>query len=152
MSRRRTKTVRGFSLIEVLFAIFLASICAMILAASMPVANNSRARADLYNKATSLAQKQLEAISGLGYANATPAQLKSFNLIDSATPVGTNTYSFSNVDIAQLDNPAQVLPNGSGTVEVSQVDLDLRKVVVTVNWVDRGRNRSLKLGTLIANL
>lgn len=152
MSRRRTKTVRGFSLIEVLFAIFLASICAMILAASMPVANNSRARADLYNKATSLAQKQLEAISGLGYANATPAQLESFNLIDSATPVGTNTYSFSNVDIAQLDNPAQVLPNGSGTVEVSQVDLDLRKVVVTVNWVDRGRNRSLKLGTLIANL
>lgn len=152
MSSHRKRSVRGFSLIEVLFAIFLASICAMIMAASMPVANNSRAKADLYNKATSLAQKQLEAITGLGYANATATQLKSFNLIDSATPIATNTYSFSNVDVAQLDNPAQVLPSGSGTVQLAQVDLDLRKVVVTVNWVDRGQNRSLKLGTLIANL
>ncbi len=143
---------RGFSLIEVLFAIFLASLSAMILAASMPVANNSRARADLQNKATGLAQKQLEAIRGLGYPNATASQLYSRGLIDSATPVSTDTYSFSNVDLAQLDNPANVLPSGTGTVTVSQVDLDLRSVVVTVRWVDRGTNKLIRVGTLVANL
>jgi len=150
--RKIRKHVSGFSLIEVLFSVFLASICAMIVAASMPIANNGRAKADLQNKATSLAQKQLEAIRGLGYPNATAPQLYSNGLIDSISPIATETYSFSNVDSANLDNPTLVLPSGSGRVTLSQVDLDLRRVVVEVRYVDRGKNKSIQVGTLIANL
>lgn len=148
MKRRK----RGFSFIEVLFAVFLVAISASIVAATLPLSTNARARADMNNKATGLVQKQLEAIRGLGYQNATATQLLSNGLIDSTTPVATNTYAFSNSDGAALDNPSRILPSGAGTVLVEQVDLDLRRVTVTVTWVDRGSTRSVTDGTLIANL
>lgn len=149
--KKRT-TGNAFSLIEVLFAVFLIALCAIVVSASMPLANKARMRADQYNKALGLAQKQLEAIRGKGYANATASQLLSLGLIDSTTTVATNTYAFTNTDSAALDNPARILPSGTGTVLVEQADLDLRRVVVTVNWIDRGTTRQVQLGTLVANL
>lgn len=146
------KRRKGFSFVEVLFAIFLVAMSASIVVATMPIANKSRAKADLMNKATGLAQKQLEAIRGMGYANATPSQLLSLGLIDSITPVGTNTYSFSNSDSANLDNPARILPSGTGKILVEQPDLELRRITVTISWSERGVTRSVSLGTLIANL
>ncbi len=139
-------------MVEVMFAIMLTAVAAMVLAATIPVANRSRARADFSNKATSLAQKQIEAIKGLGYANCTADQLLSYNLIDSTTTIGANTYSFSNVDSTVLDNPARILPNGEGRLTIEQADLDLRRVVIEIRWVDRSVNKTFRLGTLIANL
>ena len=143
---------RGFSLIEVLLAIFLVALSALMVGATMPVANVSRAKANLEDKAMGLAQKQLEAIRGLGYSNASPTQLYSYGLIDSTSTIATNTYSFSNSDSAALDSPARILPGGSGKVLIEQVDLDLRRVIVTVSWTDRGVAKQYVLGTLIANL
>lgn len=148
----RSKRRKGFSLIEVLFAIFLVLLCATMVAATMPVATTSRQKADNTNKAMDLAQKQLEAIRTLGYANATNTQLASAGLIDSASPIGTNTYSFSNVDNAALDNPSRVLPNGQGKVILEQPDIDLRRVTVTVSWTELSKTRTFTIGTLIANL
>mgnify|MGYP000954960739 FL=1 len=148
MKRKRT----GFSLVEVLFGVFLAMLSAMVLAASMPIATTSRARADLNNKATGLAQKQLEAIRSLGYANATPGQLRAAGLIDSVEPIAENTYSFSNVDSAALDNPSRILTSGSGRVILEQVDIDLRRATVEVRYTDGGREKSVRIGTLVANL
>lgn len=144
--------VKGASLVEVLLALFLIVSAASIVAATMPVATTSRAKASLMNRAMGLAQKHLEAIRGAGYANAAATQLASLGLIDSATPIDTDTYSFTNCDLAALDNPATVLPGGTGRVVVEQVDLDLRRVTVTVGWTDRGNPRSFTVGTLIANL
>jgi len=135
-----------------LFAIFLVVTSATIALATMPLSTSARVKADLNNRATSLAQKQLEAIRGRGYANATAAQLLSLGLIDSTTEVTPSTYAFTNNDNAALDNPAKVLPQGTGTVKVEQVDLDLRRITITVSWVDRGTTRSMVVGTLIANL
>lgn len=147
MSKRR-----GFSFVEVLFAIFLVGVAASIVAASMPIATVSRERADLMNKATGLAQKQLESIRGMGYANATATQLAAAGLIDSTATVATNTYSFTNSDSANLDNPARILPAGTGRVSIEQVGLDLRRIIVTVGWTERGRQRNVTVGTLVANL
>lgn len=152
MSRKTPKRQGGFSLIEVLFAIFLSAMCALVLAAGMPIANSSRARADYYNKATGLAQKQIEAIRTIGYPNATASQLATVGLIDSAEPIATNTFSFTNVDSASLDNPARILPSGTGRVTLEQIDLDLRRVTVEIRWMDRSVQKSVKVGTLIANL
>jgi prepilin-type N-terminal cleavage/methylation domain-containing protein len=146
------KRFRGFSLIEVLFSVFLVVVCASIVAATMPVANNARARADMYNKALNLAQKQLETIRGRGYANATVDQIYSVGLIDSTTPIETNTYAFTNADSASLDEPSRILPHGTGKVLVEQADLDLRRIIVTVSWTVKGKTRSVQLGSLIANL
>jgi len=149
-NKRRTR--KGFTFVEVLFAIFLVVTSATIALATMPLSTSARVKADLNNRATSLAQKQLEAIRGRGYANATAAQLLSLGLIDSTTEVTPSTYAFTNNDNAALDNPAKVLPQGTGTVKVEQVDLDLRRITITVTWVDRGTTRSMVVGTLIANL
>lgn len=152
MKARKFSIARAFTLIEVLFAVFLVGVSASIVVVTMPSATQSRIKADLNNKATSMAQKQLEAIRGMGYANVSASQLAAAGLIDSATPVATNTYSFTNVDAARLDNPSLILPNGVGRVTIQQVDIDLRQVIVTVSWNDRGTTRTLTLGTLVANL
>lgn len=143
---------RGFSLIEVLIAIFLVVLCAMIVVATMPIATASREKADLMTRATGLAQKQLEALRGAGYPNLVPSQLLSYGLIDSVTPVATNTFSFTNADAAVFDNPATILPNGAGRVRIEQLAIDLRRLTVEVSYNDRGTTRTARLGTLIANL
>lgn len=143
---------RGFTLIEVLFAIFLVVICAFIVAATMPIANTSRTKASDLDKAMGLAQKQLEAIRGVGFANISATNLAADGLIDSATPISNNTYSFTNSDSANLDNPALVLNQGSGSVYVNQLSLNLVEVTVTVKWQERVNWRTFKVGTIVANL
>ncbi|HWA84063.1 MAG TPA: hypothetical protein VG820_11535, partial [Fimbriimonadaceae bacterium] len=135
-----------------MFAIFLVGTGASVVIATLPIATTSRARADMQNKAVAFAQKELEAIRGLGYANATSTQLLAYGLIDSTTPLVTNTYPATNVDSASYDNIGRLLPSGTATVAVSQTDIDLRQVTVTVTWNDRGTTRTFSLGTLIANL
>lgn len=143
---------RGFTFIEALFAVFLVGLSATVLTATMPVAHGSRHKADLAGKAMGLAQKQLETIRGAGYANLIPTELYSEGLIDSTTPVATDTYRSTNVDSAQLDNVAKVLPSGQSTVKVEQVELELRRITVTVTWVEKGKTRSFAVGTLVAYL
>ena len=142
----------GFSLIEVLFAIFLVFACAMIVAATMPIADQSRGKADLLNRATGLAQKQLEAIRAVGYQNTNPTQLASTGLIDSSNSISTNTYSFTNSDSANLDNPSLVLPSGKGSVNLTQLSTNLIQVIVSVSYQDSQRSRSVTIGTVVANL
>ena len=101
----------GVTLIEVLFAMFLVVACALIVAATMPIADIARGKADLMSKATGMAQKQLEAIRGVGYANINAPALAAAGLIDSTTPITTSTYSFTNSDSANRDNPrAELCP------------------------------------------
>lgn len=145
-------TQRAFSLIENLFGIFLVAIAAAIMAATLPVANSSRARADLLNKATGIAQKQLELIKNAGYQNATPAKLFDLGLLDSSAPAGNGMYPFTNVDNGAYDAPSQVLPQGKGFVGLNSVASDLIEVTVLVTWNDRGNARSLTVSTFLANL
>lgn len=147
MNRRK-----GTSLIESLFAVFLVLSAAAVVLATMPIGTTSRSVADLNNKAINLAQKEMEAIRGLGYANATPTQLYSFGLLDSPSPISTNTYSFTNCDSTALDNPSRILSHGTGKVKIEQVGIDLKRVTVTVTYQDRGDTKQAIIGTLIANL
>lgn len=139
-------------MIETLIALFVAVSCAAIVGATMPAATASRARADLSNRAVGVAQKELESIRSVGYPNVTPAALLSRGYIDSVTPVTTNTYSFTNSDGAQTDSVAQLLPSGTGTVKIEDVEAELRRVTVTVSWVDRGITKTYVVGTLVANI
>ncbi|MCX7799044.1 MAG: hypothetical protein N2109_01730 [Fimbriimonadales bacterium] len=143
---------RASTLIEVLFASFLVALCASVLAASIPTATKCRLKATYSGLALSLAQKELEAIRTRGYPNVSGAQLASLGLLDSSTPVAADTFSFTNVDHPLHDSPARVLPEGKGFVTIEQVDLDLRRVTVRVEWRENGQTRSLLLATLVANL
>jgi len=149
MKRKRKS---GVTLIEVLFAMFLVLACALIVAATMPIADVARGKADYLSKAGGLVQKQLEAIKGVGYANLNAPALVGYGYIDSASQVATNTYSFTNSDSANLDNPSRILPQGAGTVKIEQVQLNLIRVTVSVSYNDNERNRTVTVGTLVANL
>jgi type II secretory pathway pseudopilin PulG len=146
------KRRKGFSFVEILFAVFLLTACATIVVSTMPVANVSRERANLNALATGLAQKQLETVRGMGYANASPSALFTAGLIESTTPVAANEYSFSSIDVGNNDSPASRLPNGGGRVRIEQLGIDLRRVTVIVNYTYQNRVRTVTIGTLIANL
>lgn len=152
MTQRKRIKRRGFSFLEVLCAVFVASLCAVIVSASLPVATNSRLKADLNNKATNLAQRQLERIRGTGYPNLSGSAMHAEGLIDSATPVTGTTYSFTTADAVAAERVSAILPSGVGRVTIDQVDLDLRRVTVSVSYTDRGQTRTVLLGTLVANL
>jgi type II secretory pathway pseudopilin PulG len=149
---------RGQSILEVLIGIFVVGCAAMILAATLPVASGSRIKAEYENRASGVAQKQLERIRGAGYANLTGTQLHALGFVDSATPASTtqtpptSTFNFTNSDSGSNDNVSVVLPSGTGQVVIGEVDLDLRSVTVTVNWTERGQTRTFSVGTLVANL
>jgi hypothetical protein len=120
----------------------------------MPVATVSRVMSQYQDKAMDVAQKQMEAIRSAGYANANPSQLQALGLIDSTFAVGNNpnAFPFTNSDHSNLDNPGLVLPSGTGTVEIDQLNFNLVQVIVTVYWSDHGTNRSYVIGSLMANL
>src|SRR5579864_7689128 len=94
----------GYTLIEVLFAIFIVLICAMVVVATMPISGLSSSKTQDLQKATSIAQKELEGIQGEGFSNITASQLASDGFIDSTTPVSANTYSCTNSDSANNDS------------------------------------------------
>lgn len=149
----RTKRRRGgHTLVELMIAILLLAACAMIFAATIPTAHESRGKADNSNVATSLASKMIEEIRAAGYANTTPAQLVVYGLIDSATPVSTDTYSFTNIDSALVDAPANTLTSGVGRLNIVQTNIDLKTVTATVTWNEMGQTKTIAVSTLLANL
>ncbi|MBS1705887.1 MAG: hypothetical protein JST40_08435 [Armatimonadetes bacterium] len=139
-------------MIETLFAVFLTALCAIMLSATMPIATQSREKSNLLTRATNLAQKEIESVRGIGYANLTANQLYTYRLIDSTNTVAANTYTFTDVDSGNGDSVGTVLPTGTGRIKVEQVDLDLKRITVTISYDDRGTTRSVSLGTLVANL
>jgi hypothetical protein len=148
----RLRRTHAFTLIETVYAAFLTASAAAILLAAMPTATMAYTAANGQQKAMNLAQKEIESIRALGYADANPTQLASNGLIDNVNPIGTNIYSFTNSDTGAADSPAHILNAGTGTVEIDQQNLNLVRVVVTLTWIERGNTETYQLATLIANL
>jgi hypothetical protein len=132
----------------------LTGAAAAVLVATMPIAHASRHRADLNNRATSLAQRQMEAILQRGFPNTFAENLHARGLLDSPSPVATDTFSFTNVDAGERDDAPRVLPGGIGRVQLVHPDgarRDIRRVTVWVQWIDNGETREVRLSTLVAN-
>jgi type II secretory pathway pseudopilin PulG len=141
----------GFTFAEVLFALFLVAITALVMAAALPLGHHSRQKADLHLKAAEICQRQLERLREVGYPNLTAEQLLEMNLI-SSTGAQTEGYPFTEVDQSRGDAVSTVLPSGQGWVKIYDVGLDLRSLVVTVRWVEDSRTREIQMGTLVGNL
>lgn len=153
--KRIQKGKRGaFTLVETMLAIFVVVISALMISAAMPISTVSRGRADLLNKASGISQKELEAVRTEGFANCNPTQLSSLGLIDSSAPVATNTYTFTNTDVAANDSVAKVLPQGTAQLQLINVSTSLTQVISTIKYYDNTVNafKTVTTGTLVANI
>ncbi len=158
---RSFRLTRGHTLMEAMLASAIALVCALVFAATMPVANVTRGKSALMNNATSLAQKTIERVRQEGYANSTANRLVAIGLAESATPVNIGALGFgppgemaleaTNIDAAQGDAPAQVLPDGRGFIKTEQMGMDMRRVTVIIGWREKDRIRSVRVGTLLGN-
>lgn len=160
--QRRVRLNRGHTLLEAMMAAFLALITALIFSATIPIANFTRGKAENVNLATSLAAKTIEAVRGDGYPNTTAQRLYDNNFISSTSQVnigslgigtaGEMAYDASDADSALVDSAAKVLPSGKGYIKTEQVDLELRRITVIIAWKEKDVWKTVRMGTLVANL
>jgi type II secretory pathway pseudopilin PulG len=158
----------GFTIVEVLVAATILIAGLLGIAAVMPTADTNLHLSGQISKATSLAQEMMEMIKNDPFS-----QLTLYNGVDTRTP-GTFAADTPNPPIpgdagnfmggsnlAKWKNDINVylatgagITGGYGTIGVSTVANDdkgnpiLRKVSVTVNWIDGGRPYQVTLETL----
>lgn len=151
--RRRTA---GMSLLEILISVFLVAVFALSMAALMPAAARMRAKAEHYNKATNVGQIMLERIRTLDYAQLTYTLMYQQGLVQNLVTqesarfvAGFNALSLPGGVTVTLSD---YLPSGTGTIEVINVSSDLRSIIVTTSWSDRGITRNVTLSTIVARL
>jgi type II secretory pathway pseudopilin PulG len=150
--RIKSRVRGGFTFVETLLSVFAVACAGSILVSAMPVSTVSRTKAKYLNVASNFAQKQVELMKAQGYANLNKTKLDALDIIDSTTEVATNTYACNQVDNDVSGRVGDLLPSGTATVKIEQVDLELKRLTVNVAWSERGRSRSYVLSSLVANL
>ena len=135
----------GWSLIEVMIAVLVLSLVTAAFASLYPIALRMRSKSENVTRATTLAQQKIEQVRALPYVSLGYTGLQFNNVID-ASP-SASPFSFTTVD-----SLASKLPQGAGTITLSNPATDLTRVDVTVTWgglVQTGN--SVTVSTLIAN-
>ena len=113
---------KGFSLIEVLIAIFIFSVGALAIAVMLDTAIQYNSSARLISEATEIAQYQIEKLMSASYNDA--------DLDESSSPYGPNTIENYSVSwIVREDVPMSAM----------------KTINLTVAWDDRGANKSISV-------
>jgi len=117
---------RGFTLIEVLFVVFILALSALIMSVVFPTSQVSRIKAAHISYATNVAQQQIEQFRSAGYSN-----------VLCGDPV---------------DTPLSEVPEGNQRVSVTQYADGIKKIEVTITWGGyRKVHGSTRLVTLISD-
>lgn len=128
---RHTFTERGFSLIEILVALFILTF-AVLGTIGLLTSNikNSRFAAQI-NEATTLAQDRLEALKNVAFSAVVAANYPDETLLDVNGVSGSGIYS--------------------RTTAINTTVTNLKPVAVTVSWNRDGTTHSVVLRTIISN-
>jgi prepilin-type N-terminal cleavage/methylation domain-containing protein len=135
------KNKLGYTLIEVMVAMFLISMAAITFSAMMPMAAKGSHMVSNYQQASSLVQNKIDEIRAVGYGRIDYTDLLAAGIIDSSPT--SSPYSFTGV--GGLDT---ILPGASGTISVSNYSTTIKQVTVTVSWAGGGIKQDT--GTLSA--
>lgn len=139
------KSRTGLTLIECMIAVLVLSFASTVFAALFPIAMRLRSKSENVTRATMLCQQVIEEARAIPYTSLNYSGMHSGNLID-ASPT---TSPFS---ITTIDGLAGQLPQGAGTLTVSNPATDLTQVTVTITWGGEVQNgNSVTASTLIAN-
>lgn len=117
---------RGFSLIEVVISIFIVGIMIFMSNAILlgsPLIQNAKNQ----DIALKIVVNEMEGLRALGYSSLPASGPFSDDLLTS-------------------------LPSGSANIIVSDFNEDTKKVVATVEWTEKGTQKSVSLSTLITKI
>ncbi len=124
---------RGFTLIEVMIALFVFALVTVIFASSLILAKQSSKMNGQYAQAISLAQHKIDQLRAVGYGRLVYAELDDpENIIDS-TPT-SSPYHFEHVD-----DIASYLSNATATIKIEDAGSSysssrVKLVTVTITW------------------
>lgn len=135
------KVKPGFTLIEVMVAIFLVAMGAIMYSALMPMAAKGSRMVSNYQQASSLVQNKIDELRAVGYGRLDYADLRAAGIID-ASPTSA-PYSFTGVG-----GLAAIFPGATGALSLSDFSSTIKQVTVTVTW--SGRAIKQDTGTLSA--
>lgn len=118
---------RGFSLVEVVVAVFLLAMAVLMFGAFYPTASRTSRMSGNHSQAISEVQHKVDQLRAVGYGRLNYTELVAAGIID-ATPT-TQPYRFTTVD-----GLTDLLPAAVGTISISDAGTDLRQVTVRVSW------------------
>ena len=121
-------TVKGFTLIEALLAIFLLSVALLGTASVLYSTMGYNEYAENVTTATTLAQDKIEGIKNTSYSSIAAGTVDESNIDDEGNAGGIYTRS-TTVDDTTLTN--------------------MKIIMVTVNWNWKGRARNISLKTIL---
>lgn len=145
--RRRRR--RGFTLTEVIIALFVFALLTIIFAGSLMVSNAATGINGQYAQALSLCQHKMDQLRAVGYGRLDFDELNDAGIVD-ATPT-TSPYQFT-----VQDGVAGILQNGATSISIvpSATDNRVDIVTVTVTWKsasNRVTSSSARIVGYIAN-
>jgi prepilin-type N-terminal cleavage/methylation domain-containing protein len=139
VSSKLTKPVRGsslgFTLIEVLIALALFAIIAIVFAGGLSTASNAVNIADVRTRAESLARTQIESIKDQQYSPAPPGGAANYTKVDA--PPGYSICSFNrasppSVVNCGLSDPVLAIPWDSESDTAADEDSGLQKITLVI--------------------
>ena len=139
------RSQRGTVLIDAVLAILIMAAAGVVFSAAFPSGLNTLRDSSEQSKAAAMAQKKVEQVRSLDYANITYTNLLAAGYIDS-TPT-SSPYWFTSVDSVATD-----LNGATGTLTITPQSGAILKIVAAVQWrSERNVLRNVTVTTLVAD-
>ena len=137
------KRKHGYTLVEVMVALFLIAMGAIMYSAMMPMAAKGSRMVSNYTQACSLVQHKIDQLRAVGYGRLDYTDLAASPDIIDASPA-TSPFSFTTID-----SLSAIYPNGAtGTIAIADFSSVVKQVTVTLTWT--GSAIKQDTGTLTA--
>ncbi len=154
---------RAFTLVEVMFALFIFVMMALMFSAVIPTAARSSKFGNSYIQAATIAQHKVDQLQAAGYTQVygAGAALQGLNITENAgTTTGTAPNATLTASFTTEDNLLSYFPAGAtGTIVITpwapswnaaRSEYTILQAVVTVRWRDATRQQSeYKMSTLL---
>jgi len=163
--KARTRRRGAFTLIEVMFAVFIFAMMALMFSAVIPTAARSSRFGNSYVQAATLAQHKIDQLQEAGYNRVTGPFLQTLNITETqGTTTGTAPNTTVTASFTTEDNLLSYFPAGAtGTVVITPwtpswnattSEYTIMQATVTIRWREAGRNQQseYKMSTLLTKM
>ena len=133
----------GFTFIELLVALSLFAVGMLSVLEIFPVTRSFLTQSASATQATFLAQQELETIRSLPYADLTPGIYEPLHAVTADTSNQLSQFQRQTV-VTLVDPESSPVPYAT-----SAADVGMKKVEVTVSWLEKTRTRQLALATYV---